>query len=368
MKRIGILTSGGDCQGLNAAMRGVAKTLYESIPDVELIGFLNGFKGLIEDDCRKMSPADFSGILTIGGTILGTSRQPFKQMKLPAFPDQPDSPSKFQAMIDTCGWHRLDALVILGGNGTHKTAYALSCAGIPIVTMPKTIDNDLWGTDVTFGFHSALNIATDVIDSIHTTATSHGRVFIIELMGHSAGWLTLNAGVAGGADIILLPELPYDTLAVADAIKRRNQQNKRFSIIAVAEGAIEVKLAGLSKKERVLYREKSPHPSLAYELAADLSSATGQEIRVAIPGHYQRGGRPSPYDRVLATCFATAAADLILKGKFGFMVGMQKNEIVPVPLADVAGKLKLVPVDSSIIASARALGISFGTADERVKK
>lgn len=363
MKRIGILTSGGDCQGLNTAMRGVSKALYEALPDVEVTGFLDGYKGLIEDNCRKMSSADFSGILTVGGTILGTSRQPFKQMKLPAFPDNPDSPTRMQAMVDTCGRHALDALVILGGNGTHKTAHALSKAGISIVTLPKTIDNDLWGTDITFGFHSAVNIATDVIDSIHTTATSHGRVFIIELMGHSAGWLTLYAGVAGGADIILLPELPYETQAVAEAIKRRSQQNKRFSIIAVAEGAMSTEMAKMSKKDLLKHRENSPHPSIAYELAAELNAATGQEIRVTIPGHYQRGGRPSPYDRILATRFGTAAADLILKGKFGCMVGMQCNDVVPVALADVAGKLKLVPPDSPVITAARALGTAFGNGD-----
>lgn len=360
MKRIGILTSGGDCQGLNTAMRGVAKALYEALPDMEIIGFLDGYKGLIQDISRPMSPVDFSGILTVGGTILGTSRQPFKQMKLPADPGQPDGPTKMEAMIANCRRHRLDALVILGGNGTHKTANALSQAGIPVVTLPKTIDNDLWGTDITFGFHSAVNIATDVIDSIHTTATSHGRVFIIELMGHSAGWLTLYAGVAGGADIILLPELPYDTQTVAEAIRRRNRQNKRFSIIAVAEGALSTDMAKMSKKELLAHRQASPYPSIAYALAADLGAATGQEIRVTIPGHYQRGGRPSPYDRILATRFGTTAAELILHGKFGCMVGMQNNRVVPVPLADVAGKLRLVPPDSPVVASARALGTSFG--------
>ncbi len=360
MKRIGILTSGGDCQGLNAAMRGVSKALYESIDQIEVIGFLDGYKGLIEGQSRKMSPADFSGILTVGGTILGTSRQPFKSMKQPADPDDPDGPTRLDAMVKNVDRQKLDALVILGGNGTHKTAHALSKAGVPVVTLPKTIDNDLWGTEVTFGFHSAVDIATNVIDSIHTTATSHGRVFVVELMGHSAGWLTLYAGVAGGADIILLPELPFDIKAVSEAIRRRNEQNKRFSIIAVAEGAVTTDMARLSKKDLARYRSTCPHPSIAYELAAALGQKAGQEVRVTIPGHYQRGGQPSPYDRILATRFGTAAADLIRQGRFGVMVGMQSDHVVPVPLADVAGKLKLVPPESPVIASARSLGTSFG--------
>ena len=200
-----------------------------------------------------------------------------------------------------------------------------------------------------------------MIDKIHTTATSHGRVFIVELMGHSAGWLTLYAGVAGGADIILLPELPFDTQTVCDAIRRRNQQSKRFSIIAVAEGAVSNEMAQMDKKKLAQYRSSCPHPSIAYELADELGKATGQEIRVTIPGHYQRGGQPSPYDRILATRFGTTAAELVLRSKFGIMVGMQNNQVVPVPLKDVAGKLKLVPPDSPVIASARALGTSFGT-------
>ncbi len=360
VKRIGLLTSGGDCQGLNTAMRGVAKALYEALPDVEVIGFLDGYKGLIEDQFRIMSPSDFSGILTLGGTILGTSRQPFKTMRLPLDPSQPDGQTRLDRMVENSRRHELDGLVILGGNGTHKTANLLCERGVPVITLPKTIDNDLWGTDVTFGFHSAVDVATDVIDSIHTTATSHGRVFIIELMGHSAGWLTLYAGIAGGADIILIPEIPYDIGAISAALRRRAQQSKRFSIIALAEGAISTTQAGLSKKARTQQRQSSTYPSVAYEVAASLAAAIGQEIRVTIPGHYQRGGHPSAFDRVLATRFGTAAARLVLENRYGYMVGMRGHEVIPVPLADVAGKLKLVPADSSIVASARALGTSFG--------
>ena len=206
MKRIGFLTSGGDCQSLNATMRGVAKTLYENCPDVEIYGVLEGYKGLIYGNYRKMEPKDFSGILTEGGTIIGTSRQPFKKMRTP----DENGLDKVEAMKSNYKKWKLDCLVILGGNGTHKTANLLHEEGCNVVTLPKTIDNDIWGTDITFGFQSAVNIATNAIDCIHTTAASHGRVFIVEVMGHKVGWLTLHAGIAGGADIILLPEIPYD--------------------------------------------------------------------------------------------------------------------------------------------------------------
>ena len=235
MKKIGILTSGGDCQGLNAAIRGVAKGLYEEIDDVEIYGIQNGYAGLIHGDYKKMNQSDFSGILTIGGTILGTSRQPFKMMRVI---EDENSIDKVAAMKDTYKKIGLDCLVILGGNGTHKTANLLSEEGLNVVTMPKTIDNDVWGTEMTFGFQSAVDIATEVIDCIHTTATSHGRIFIVEVMGHKVGWLNLYAGIAGGADIILLPEIPYDINEIAKVIEKREQAGKRFSILAVAEGAI----------------------------------------------------------------------------------------------------------------------------------
>jgi len=360
MKRIGLLTSGGDCQGLNTALRGVAKALYEGMPDIELIGFRDGYKGLIESDYRVMKPVDFTGILTIGGTILGTSRQPFKLMKTPADPAKPGGPTKLDCMLATCQKMKIDGLVILGGNGTHKTAQLLAENGINVVTLPKTIDNDLVGTEMTFGFQSAINIATAVIDSIHTTATSHGRVFIIELMGHKAGWLTLHAGVAGGADVILIPELPYDLNFIVEALEKRKREQKRFSIIAVAEGAMSIEEAAMGKKDLQKARSSWKYPSIAYKLAHDLGESLGTEIRVTVPGHYQRGGQPCPFDRVLATAFGTAAAELVIKGKYGYMVGWQKHEVVPVPLAEVAGKLKQVPADDLMVRSALALGVSFG--------
>ena len=255
---------------------------------------------------------------------------------------------------------KLDCLVILGGNGTHKTANLLREEGLNVVTLPKTIDNDIWGTDMTFGFQSAVDIATNAIDCIHTTAASHGRVFIVEVMGHKVGWMTLYAGIAGGADIILLPEIPYDIDMVVEALERRNKQGKRFSILAVAEGAISKEDAALSKKELKQKRKNSPYPSISYEIGEEIGKRTGQEIRVTIPGHTQRGGSPVPYDRVLSSRFGAAAAKLIMNGEFGYMVGMKNGEVVKVPLEEVAGKLKVVDKDSSIIREAKLMGISFG--------
>lgn len=356
MLRIGMLTSGGDCQSLNATMRGVAKAIYGAVEDAEIIGFVDGYKGLMYGNYKTMSPRDFSGILIEGGTILGTSRQPFKMMRVP----DENGLDKVQAMKDTYKKLKLDCLVILGGNGTHKTANLLSEEGLNVVTLPKTIDNDLWGTDMTFGFQSAVNIATNVIDNIHTTASSHGRVFIVEVMGHKVGWLTLHAGIASGADIILIPEIPYDIDSICDALAKRASQGKRFSILAVAEGAISKEDASLSKKDLKEKRRTPQYPSVSYEIGAQIEKKTGQEVRVTIPGHMQRGGSPCPYDRVLSSRLGAAAARLIMDKDFGYMVGIKNSEIVKVPLSDVAGKLKMVDPDSTIIQEAKALGISFG--------
>ncbi|MCQ2522485.1 MAG: 6-phosphofructokinase [Lachnospiraceae bacterium] len=356
MKRIGMLTSGGDCQALNAAMRGVVKTIYNSGEEVEIFGFLSGYKGLINSDFRMLSSGDFSGILTKGGTILGSSRTPFKQI---TEPDE-QGRDKIECMMHTYHKLNLDCLVILGGNGTHKTANLLRTKGLNVVTLPKTIDNDLWGTDMTFGFQSAVNIATDVIDCIHTTADSHGRVFIVEVMGHKTGWLTLNAGMASGADIILLPEIPYDIDAIIKAIKGRTKRGSKFTILAVAEGAISKEDAALSKKEYKKKLEKKVYPSVSYEVAAAIEEKTGMEVRVTVPGHMQRGGSPCPYDRVFASRLGAEAGKLILQGEYGFMVGYKNREIVKVPLEEVAGKLKTVPADATILEEARLLGISFG--------
>ena len=316
MKRIGMLTSGGDCQALNAAMRGVAKTLFNSGEKVEIYGFQDGYQGLIYGRFKLLTYADFTGILTKGGTFLGTSRTPFKTIQIPG----EDGVDKVAAMKQTYYKLQLDCLVVLGGNGTHKTANLLRQEGLNVITLPKTIDNDLWGTDMTFGFQSAVNVAPEAIDCIHTTAASHGRIFVVEVMGHKVGWLTLNAGIAGGADIILIPEIPYDIDKLA----------------------------------------KRTHPSVSYEIAEELGKRCGLEVRVTVPGHTQRGGSPRPYDRVFASRLGSEAGKLILKNEYGFMVGYKNREIVKVPLEEVAGKLKMVDPDSSIVKEAKLLGISFG--------
>ena len=309
MKRIGMLTSGGDCQALNAAMRGVVKGLSENVDELEIYGFLNGYKGLIYGDYRLLTSADFSGILTKGGTILGSSRQPFKLMRVP----------------DKDG-----------------------------------IDNDIYGTDVTFGFQSAINIATDAIDCIHTTAASHNRVFIVEVMGHKVGWLTLYAGVAGGADIILLPEIPYDIEKVIAAINKRTKAGKGFTILAVAEGAISKEDAALSKKEYKEKVAKRKYPSVSYEIADRIFEETGVEVRVTVPGHTQRGGSPCPYYRVLCTRLGSAAAQAVMDEDYGNMIAMINGKTKRVPLGEVAGRLKTVDPDCQMIKEAKRIGISFG--------
>lgn len=357
MKRIGILTSGGDCQGLNATIRGVAKTLYAHYgDDVKIYGIIDGYRGLIYGEYKEMKPEDFSGILTRGGTILGTSRQPFKLMRV----IDETSVDKVKEMKRHYQEMKLDCLVVLGGNGTQKSANMLSEEGMNVIGLPKTIDNDLWGTDVTFGFQSAVDIATNVIDCIHTTATSHGRVFIIELMGHKAGWLTLHAGIAGGADVILIPEIPYDINSVINTVKERTKNGKNFSIIAVAEGAITKEVAALKKKERKAAIASLEYPSISYKIAHEIEEATGQETRVTVPGHFQRGGSPDPYDRVISTRFGINAAKLIIEEKYGYLVAMQNDKVVPVPLKEIAGKLKSVPPDCDMVKEAKMLGISFG--------
>ena len=358
MLRIGLLTSGGDCQALNATMRGVVKGLSNNVKDLEVYGFMNGYKGLIYGDYRMLTSKDFSGILTRGGTILGTSRQPFKLMRVP----DENGLNKVEAMIQTYHKLRLDCLVILGGNGTQKTANLLREEGLNIIHLPKTIDNDIWGTDMTFGFYSAVNIATEAIDCIHTTASSHQRVFIVEVMGHKVGWLTLYAGIASGADVILIPEIPYDIDKVAAAIEKRRQNGSGFTILAVAEGAISKEDAALPKKElkKKMEMNSKKYPSVSYKIAKEIEEKTGMEIRVTVPGHTQRGGSPCPYDRVLSTRIGSEAAQLIMDGQFGYMVGIINGKIKKVPLESCAGKLKTVTPDDQVVQDAKRIGISFG--------
>lgn len=343
--RIGMLTSGGDCQALNAAMRGVAKSLYNKVDDVQIYGFLDGYRGLINNTYKLMDINDFSGILTIGGTILGTSRTPFKKINEP----DENGKDKVEAMKHTYKELGLDCLVILGGNGTHKTANLLYKEGLNVVTLPKTIDNDLVGTDVSFGFQSAVDIATNTIDCIHTTAASHSRVFIVELMGHKTGWLTLHAGIAGGSDVILIPEIPYDLDKVVEAINKRINDKKHFTILAVAEGIISKEEMLYSKKELKEVRKKEHYPSAAYRIGAGIMDRTGQEVRVTVPGHVQRGGSPCAYDRVLASRLGAKAAELIMNKEYGYMVCVRNNQIDKIELNKVAGRLKTVDPQAGII-------------------
>ena len=355
-RRIGILTSGGDCPGLNAAIRGVAKAAYEMFDDLEIVGIADGYAGLIDGEYEEMKQSDFSGILTRGGTILGTSRRPFRDMRVIG----DDKLDKVKAMKENYKKMKIDCLITLGGNGTHKTANLLSEEGLNVIGLPKTIDNDIWGTDVTFGFHTAVDIATDVIDRIHTTADSHGRVMVVEIMGNKAGWLTLYSGLAGGADIVLLPEIPYSMGSVVDAVESRMKSGKSFSIIAVAEGAMSKEEAGMKKKERAALFAENPYKTVAHRIAEQIQKKSGLETRAVVPGHLQRGGSPSPYDRVLSTRFGVHAAELLRAGIYGVSVAMMGDQVVHNPLNEVAGLTKFVPQHHQMVATARRIGIRFG--------
>ena len=353
--RVGILTSGGDCQALNVTMRGLAKTLYNNVRDIEIIGFLHGYKGLMYEEYKIMKQDDFSGIINVGGTILGTSRCPFKKMRVIE-----NDFDKVEAMKKTYRKLKLDCLVVLGGNGSIKSANMLSEEGLNVIALPKTIDNDTWGTDYTFGYQSAIDIATTYLDQIHTTAASHNRVFVIEVMGHKVGHICLSAGIAAGADVILLPEIPYDIKAVANAIKNREKNGKKFSIIACAEGALSKQDANLSKKEYKAKVKARNGQSVVYEVANELSQYIDSEIRVSCIGHAQRGGQPCPYDRMMSTRFGIEGARLVMSSLYGQLVVLKNNEITTIPLSESAGKLKYVDVDGAEVKDAKLLGISFG--------
>lgn len=355
-RRIGILTSGGDCPGLNAVIRGVAKAAYRQIDDVEIIGIASGFHGLIHGDHKLMNQSDFSGILTIGGTILGTRRTPFKNMHIV----EEDKIDKIANMKENYKNMKLDCLLTLGGNGTHKTANLLANEGLNVIGLPKTIDNDIWGTDVTFGFHTAVDIATDVIDRVHTTAASHGRVIVVELMGNRAGWLTLYAGIAGGADVILIPEIPFEAKKVIESVCDRAQKGKAFSIIAIAEGAATLEDSGKKRKSVKEQRLRADYIPASQTLVQAIQAATGIETRVCVPGYIQRGGAPSAYDRLLSTQFGVGAAKLIREGHFGVTVALKNNEISFNDLKEIAFKTKNVPIPSPMIDAAVDMGISFG--------
>jgi len=336
--KIGILSSGGDCPGINATIRGVGKAAMTY--GMEVIGVLDGFSGLMFNDFIELGERQLSGILTLGGTILGTSREkPFKKKEGDLIADKP------QLIKQNCAKMGIDCLVCIGGNGTQKTAAQLSEIGINVVGIPKTIDNDVWGTDVTFGFDTAVNIATEAIDRLHSTANSHKRVMVIELMGHHAGWITLHAGIAGGGDVILIPELEYSMDKVNESLLDRSRRGKPYSIVVVAEG---IKTA------------KKPTMSAGAYIAAQIEKDTKIETRVTVPGYTLRGGSPSPFDRILATRMGTYAASLISRQEFGTMVALHNNEMVSVPLKEVGGKTRLVPPDYYLIKQAKRVGTFFG--------
>jgi 6-phosphofructokinase 1 len=367
---IGILTSGGDTPGLNAAIRGIGKKASKTCA-MQVIGFRDGFRGLMENRSVRLDNSMLSGILTLGGTILGTSRD--KPHRMPMGGKEVDMTD---VIVENYHKNHLDALVCLGGGGTLKNAYRLSQNGCNVITLPKTIDNDIVGTDVTFGFDTALGIAVDAIDRLHSTASSHHRVIIVEIMGHKVGWLALGAGMAGGADAILIPEIPYTIDKLADSILERVSRGKRFSIVAVAEGAITVegsrKIRAIEKKldttegdERIKLKAQLSALDKQYrgstmQMAGELQKITGLETRVTILGHLQRGGTPSAYDRMLATRVGTAAIDYINEEQFGIMVAVDGEGTKPVPMKDVAGRINYVPTDHSWVTTARNLATSFG--------
>lgn len=358
MKRIGILTAGGDCPGLNATIRGVAKACYEEFgyDEVEIIGIQDGYAGLINNQAKVMKPSDFSGILTQGGTIFGAQRTPFKMMQVIG----EDNIDKVKNMKETYKNLKLDCLLTLGGNGTHKTANLLAEEGLNIIGLPKTIDNDIWGTDVTFGFHTAVDIGTEVIDRLHTTAHSHRRIMVVEIMGNKAGWLTLYCGIAGGADIVIVPEIPFSSEKITDAVMKRVDAGKAFSIIAVAEGAFDKQEAEMKKKDRAKKRLEAGETTATNRIAASIKTNTGIDTRVCVPGHMLRGGSPSAYDRVLATKFGCHAAKLIADEKYGVGVAMINGIVTENSLKEIAGKSKFIDPDHQLVKTARNIGISFG--------
>ena len=336
--RIGILTSGGDCPGINATIRGVCKTAISHY-GMEVYGIHSGFRGLLDDDVVPLDENSLTGLLSMGGTILGTSREkPFKSR-----PNSPVSEDKPTMMLKTIRDRRLDCVVCIGGNGTQKTAAKLAATGGNVVTVPQTIDNDVWGTDISFGFDSAVSIATDAIDRLHSTASAHQRVMVIEVMGHKAGWIALYSGMAGGGDIILLPEIPFDIHRIGDAIINRLKKGKPYSIVVVAEG-----IPTLGGKKAAQY------------IAEEIEYETGFETRETVLGYIQRGGAPTAFDRNLATRMGGHATELIANGQFGRMVSLQGSEITSVPLSEVAGKLKLVTADHDLVVQGRRMGICFG--------
>lgn len=373
-KHIGILTAGGDSPGLNAAIRAIGKSALTT-GRMNIIGFRDGFRGVMENRTMRLDREVLSSILTRGGTILGTSRD--KPHKMTVGTEIMDMT---EVICDNYRRHNLDALVCIGGGGTQKNAFRLSQKGLNIITLPKTIDNDVAMTDVTFGFHTAMEIATEAIDRLHSTAHSHHRIIVVEIMGHNAGWLALGSGVAGGADVILIPEIPYDLKSAAKAIRERQLRGTNFSIVAIAEGALSIKdhkvLTELKEQKakakeandskakkkagEALLKFENYHKSNTLRVTEELEKRTGLESRLTILGHYQRGGTPSAADRLLATRLGSACIEYIDQGLSGIMVAVDGNKTKAVPLEQVVGRENLVPPDHPWVKSARDVSTCFG--------
>jgi 6-phosphofructokinase 1 len=358
-KRIAILTGGGDCPGINAVIRAVAKkALHEK--NMEVIGIEDGYHGIVNNRYRILKYEDVSGILTLGGTILGTSKTANPYRYAVRKGNRLEFKNLSKIAIKNLKNLDIDSLVCIGGDGTLGIAFRLFKDGIPVVGLPKTIDNDLRGTDITFGFNSAVSIATEGIDRIHTTAESLHRIMIVEVMGHRTGWIALYSGVAGGGDIILIPEIPYDIQAIAEKVKKRNKKGKRFSIVVIAEGA--KSKGGDMVIQRIV--KESPDPirlgGIGFVLGEQIEKMTGLETRTVVMGHLLRGGSPTPFDRILATGLGAKAVDMIEDKKFGYMAGVKGNFLVTVPLKEIAKGPKLVPLNHPMIKAARSLGTCFG--------
>jgi len=357
-KAIGILTAGGDCPGLNAAIRSIGKAAL-GMYDMQVVGISSGFHGLVTNQTRILTDRDFSGILTEGGTILGSSREkPFDKDD-----DEALSGTKPDLIRENYQKLHLDCLVCIGGNGTQTTAHKLSGMGLNVIGLPKTIDNDLAETDFCFGFFSAVDVCTEAIDRLHTTAHSHSRIMVLETMGHKAGWLALYSGIAGGGDVILIPEIPYEPEIIAEHLIDRARKGKQFSIVVVAEGAKSVKDVDAKKQAKANGRQKNKkgsRPSAGYRVAAEIEKLTGMDTRVTVLGYLQRGGIPSPIDRTLATSLGSEAIKLMAKGAYNRMVCTKKGQVTSVPLEKVAGQTAKVPPDHTFVESARLVGTCFG--------
>jgi 6-phosphofructokinase 1 len=359
VKKIGILTGGGDCPGLNAVIRSVSKSLLRK--GYKIIGFKDGFKGFVENDFIEIDDKIVSGIITKGGTILGTSNvaNPFRYTLSPY--GSSDKPSDLSDIVkEIFRSHNLECLITIGGDGTQNIGYKIHQMGFGVIGVPKTIDNDLAATDYTFGYDTALTVATEAVDRVHTTAESHDRVLIVETMGRYAGWIALRAAIAGGGDLVLIPEIEYDTKSIVDYLRKRRERGKNFSIVVVAEGVKDV--SGNVVISRV--DEKSTDPirlgGISYKIAELIEKNTGFETRVVVLGHLQRGGTPTPFDRWLSTCFGVKAASMVEERRFGRMVAIKGQDFVDVDLKDAIGQLKRVDKNSFEVKSALSIGMSFG--------